>query len=113
MDMTRTLPRPVPREAVLIVNAHSRRGRDLFREAAAKLEMSGIRLTASHAVKDPRQLIPTMQKAVADGAPMIIVGGGDGSAPPTASRARSASRSTSTARSRSSPPAAGAGSTSA
>jgi YegS/Rv2252/BmrU family lipid kinase len=78
MNMTRTL-RPVPREAVLIVNAHSRRGRDLFRDAAAKLEMSGVRLLAAHAVKDPRQLIPTMRKAVADGAPMIIVGGGDGS----------------------------------
>ncbi|HEY0447160.1 MAG TPA: YegS/Rv2252/BmrU family lipid kinase [Allosphingosinicella sp.] len=77
--MTRSLTRPVPREAVLIVNVHSRRGRDLFREATAKLEMSGIRLIASHPIKDPRQLIPTMRKAVSDGAPMIIVGGGDGS----------------------------------
>ena len=30
-----TAARPVPKEAVLIVNAHSRRGRALFREAVA------------------------------------------------------------------------------
>ncbi|HEX8641293.1 MAG TPA: diacylglycerol kinase family protein [Allosphingosinicella sp.] len=71
--------RPVPREGVLIVNAQSRRGRELFREASAKLEMAGIRLVAAHAVRDPNQLIPTMQSAVRSGAPMVIVGGGDGS----------------------------------
>ena len=72
-------PRPVPREGVLIVNAHSRRGRELFRQALARLEEAGIRITAAHAVRDPRRLIPTMQDAVRSGAPMVIVGGGDGS----------------------------------
>ncbi len=48
-----TTPRPVPKEAVLIVNAHSRKGQDLFREASAKLEMAGVKLIAAHAVKDP------------------------------------------------------------
>jgi YegS/Rv2252/BmrU family lipid kinase len=71
--------RPVPKQAVLIVNAHSRRGRDLFREASAKLEMAGVELTAAHAVKNPKLLNQTVRKAVADGAPMVIVGGGDGS----------------------------------
>ena len=71
--------RPVPREAVLVVNAHSRRGRDLFREAKAKLRAAGITLLDSHAVTDPNKLIETMQKAVQSGAPMVIVGGGDGS----------------------------------
>ena len=71
--------KPVPREAVLIVNAHSRRGLALFEEAATKLEAAGIRLIESHAVQDPRKLIPTVKQAVIDGAPMIIVGGGDGS----------------------------------
>jgi YegS/Rv2252/BmrU family lipid kinase len=71
--------RPVPKEAILIVNAHSRRGEDLFREAKAKLGQAGIRLIDAHALKDPRMLVPTMQQAVASGAPMIIVGGGDGS----------------------------------
>ena len=71
--------RSVPRSAVLVVNAHSRRGRALFREAVRKLEAAGIELIAAHAVRDPKQLIPTMKEAVRSGAPMIIVGGGDGS----------------------------------
>jgi YegS/Rv2252/BmrU family lipid kinase len=71
--------RPVPKEAVLIVNAHSRKGQDLFREASAKLEMAGVKLIAAHAVKDPSTLNDTVRRAVREGAPMIIVGGGDGS----------------------------------
>ena len=75
MDMYRT----VPREAVLIVNAHSRRGRDLFEQARTKLEEAGVKLTAAHAVRDPNDLNDTVRAAVRDGAPMVIVGGGDGS----------------------------------
>ena len=71
--------RPVPRQAVLVVNANSRRGRALFREAKDKLEEAGIELIQTYPVKNPRDLIPTMRKAVASGAPMVIVGGGDGS----------------------------------
>ena len=69
----------LPREAVLVVNAHSRRGQDLFEEATAKLEMAGVRLIASHALRNPKKLVPTVRQAVQDGAPMVIVGGGDGS----------------------------------
>ena len=72
-------PSPVPREAVLVVNAHSRKGRSLFRKAVFRLREAGIRLTAAHAVRDPSKLIPTVKQAVKDGAPMVIVGGGDGS----------------------------------
>jgi YegS/Rv2252/BmrU family lipid kinase len=71
--------RPVPREAVLIVNARSRKGRGLFREAKRLLEEAGVKLIAAHGVKDPRQLKSKVDKAVEDGAPMVIVGGGDGS----------------------------------
>jgi len=71
--------KPVPSEAVLIVNAHSRRGRALFRRAVFRLREAGIRLTAAHAVRKPRDLIPTVKEAVRGGAPMVIVGGGDGS----------------------------------
>jgi YegS/Rv2252/BmrU family lipid kinase len=71
--------RPVPREAVLIVNAHSRKGRDLFRQAEAKLQAAGVRLIAAHAIKKPSTLPDVMRQAVRDGAPMVIVGGGDGS----------------------------------
>ena len=72
-------PRPVPRQAVLVVNAHSRRGQALFREAVQKLEAAGVELLASHALRDPRRLVPTVKEAVRTGAPMVIVGGGDGS----------------------------------
>lgn len=71
--------KPVPRQAVLVVNAHSRKGQALFREAEQKLRDAGVQLIASHAVRDPKQLVPTMKDAVRSGAPMVIVGGGDGS----------------------------------
>ncbi len=73
------MTKPIPRRAVLVVNAHSRRGRALFRDAVRKLEAAGIELAAAHAVRNPKRLIPTMQEAVRSGAPMVIVGGGDGS----------------------------------
>ncbi|MEG8221763.1 MAG: diacylglycerol kinase [Sphingomonadales bacterium RIFCSPLOWO2_12_FULL_63_15] len=71
--------RPLPREAALIVNAHSRRGQDLYAQAKQKLEEAGVRLVAAHAVEDPSQMDRTVRQAIADGAPMVIVGGGDGS----------------------------------
>jgi len=71
--------RPVPREAVLVVNAHSRRGDQLYRDACDRLEAAGIRITDAHLVHDRQHLVPVVRKAVEAGAPMIIVGGGDGS----------------------------------
>jgi YegS/Rv2252/BmrU family lipid kinase len=73
------LSRPVPKEAVLVVNAASRKGQALFREASDKLRDAGIALTSAFALRDPRLLVPTVKEAVASGAPMVIVGGGDGS----------------------------------
>lgn len=70
---------PVPREAVLIVNARSRRGEALFVQAREKLQAAGIRLIAAHPVHDPDLLDDTVRHAIASGAPMVIVGGGDGS----------------------------------
>ncbi len=71
--------RPVPKEAVLVVNARSRKGRRLFRTAVVKLREAGITLISAHAVRRPRDLVPTVKAAVRAGAPMVIVGGGDGS----------------------------------
>jgi YegS/Rv2252/BmrU family lipid kinase len=71
--------KPVPKDAVLVVNAHSRKGEALFHQAKDKLEAAGIRLIAAHAVHDPSKLNDTVRQAVRDGAPMVIVGGGDGS----------------------------------
>ncbi|MDB5717963.1 MAG: putative diacylglycerol kinase [Sphingomonas bacterium] len=70
---------PLPREAVLIINVRSRKGRKLFREACRKLRAAGITLTATYALRDPKKLEPTVRQAVSDGAKMLIVGGGDGS----------------------------------
>ncbi|RZJ95217.1 MAG: YegS/Rv2252/BmrU family lipid kinase [Novosphingobium sp.] len=70
---------PSPREAVLVVNAHSRRGEKLFQAARDKLVAAGVTLTEAHAVHDPDDLVPTVRSAIVGGAPMVIVGGGDGS----------------------------------
>ena len=70
---------PLPRQAVLIVNARSRKGRKLFRRACRGLKAAGIEIIRSHAVRDPAKLKVHVCEAVADGAPMVIVGGGDGS----------------------------------
>lgn len=69
----------LPKHAVLIVNAMSRSGGDAFENAKTLLQESGIELIAAHAITDPEQMQPTVRKALADKAPMIIVGGGDGS----------------------------------
>lgn len=69
----------LPREAALVVNAHSRKGQDLFESAKARLEEIGINLVAAHAVTQPAELDNVVRKVVADGAPMVIIGGGDGS----------------------------------
>ena len=74
-----TPPSVVPRDAVLIVNAHSRKGERLFRGARAKLKAAGMNLIAAHAVKDPSRLTGLVVDAIDQGAPMVIIGGGDGS----------------------------------
>ena len=68
--------KPIPREAVLVVNARSRKGRALFRRAVFRLREAGIRLRSAHAVRKTKALIPTVKQAVRSGAPMVIVGGG-------------------------------------
>lgn len=69
----------LPRRAVLIVNARSRKGRKLFRQACRSLKTAGVEIIRSHAVRDPGKLPGYVADAVRDGAPMVIVGGGDGS----------------------------------
>lgn len=51
----------------------------MFNDAKARLEAAGITLTGAHAVRDPARLRATVRAAVQSGAPMVIVGGGDGS----------------------------------
>lgn len=69
----------LPKTATLIVNAQSRRGRDLFEQAKSLIEASGITLDAAYALDKPNKLPATVKAAVDAGSAMIIVGGGDGS----------------------------------
>ncbi|MDQ3144138.1 MAG: diacylglycerol kinase [Pseudomonadota bacterium] len=56
----------------------SRRGEAAFEEVRDKLIAAGIELIESHAVHEPEEMDATVKEAIAK-APMVILGGGDGS----------------------------------
>lgn len=68
----------LPRKAILVVNAMSRRGEEAFEPAKAKLKAAGVDLIEAHAVRDPADMDKTVKAAI-EKAPMVIIGGGDGS----------------------------------
>lgn len=68
----------LPKQAILVVNAMSRRGADVFEEARDKLVAAGVELIEAHAVTEPDKMDGTIRHAI-EKAPMVIVGGGDGS----------------------------------
>src|SRR5687767_3561782 len=72
------MSKALPKKAILIVNARSRRGAEAFDEARAKLELAGVELLDAQAIKDPKRMGAAIRKAI-KAAPMVIVGGGDGS----------------------------------
>jgi len=72
------MSKPVPKKAILVVNAMSRKGADAFEEAREKLIAAGVDLLDSKAVERPEDMDSTIIDAI-DRAPMVIVGGGDGS----------------------------------
>jgi YegS/Rv2252/BmrU family lipid kinase len=67
----------LPKQAILIVNTASRNGRDAFEPAREKLTAAGVELIDARAVDEPAHLPGEVRTAV-DRAPMVIVGGGDG-----------------------------------
>lgn len=69
----------LPKRAVLVVNAMSRNGEAAFDQARQLLEERGVELLEAHAITDPDEMRPTVRRALASNAPMIVVGGGDGS----------------------------------
>lgn len=69
----------LPRQAALIVNTKSRKGRAAFRDACRLLKEAGVKLVVEKAVRNPRDLPAEVRKAVEAEVPMVIVGGGDGS----------------------------------
>ena len=62
---------------MLVVNALSRSGEAAFEQACGKLTAAGIELLDAHAVHNPEVMEPIVKAAIAK-APMVIVGGGDG-----------------------------------
>lgn len=66
------------RQAVLMVNTRSRKGRLLFSNAVRELALRGISLTAAHPVRDPARFPALAREAMAGGSRLIVVGGGDG-----------------------------------
>lgn len=68
----------LPRQAALVVNAKSRKGRRLFRTACQLLEQAGVDLVRAEAIRKPDKLPARVKAAIASGVPMVIVGGGDG-----------------------------------
>ena len=70
-------PTRPPKQAILIVNAKSRQGAEAFDRARVLLADAGIELIDAKAVKDPRRIAGLVKKAI-KAAPMVILGGGDG-----------------------------------
>jgi YegS/Rv2252/BmrU family lipid kinase len=67
----------LPRQAILIVNAMSRRGEEAFAAARDQLVEAGIDLIDSRALDDASRIDAEIKGAIAR-APMVVVGGGDG-----------------------------------
>jgi YegS/Rv2252/BmrU family lipid kinase len=67
----------LPKRAMLVINAQSRRGEAAFDEVRDKLAAAGIEVIDGQAVEDPEVMERAVKAAIAK-APMVIVGGGDG-----------------------------------
>lgn len=68
----------LPKRAILVANAKSRKGDAAFDEARKGLTSAGIELIEAHAMTEPGEMDQAIRQAVGK-APMVIVGGGDGS----------------------------------
>lgn len=66
------------KQAVLIVNTHSRKGERLFFRSLDLLQMQGIDVIASYPVRKPERLRQVVQEIIDQGHHQIILGGGDG-----------------------------------
>ena len=70
--------RALPKNAILIVNAGSRKGADVFDQARDKLIAAGVDLLEAKKCKTAKSMETAVKQALKK-APMVIVGGGDGS----------------------------------
>jgi YegS/Rv2252/BmrU family lipid kinase len=65
-------------EVALVVNAASRRGRDALDRTRALLVGAGVERVRTHAVRSGAELGATLDRVVAEGPRLLVVGGGDG-----------------------------------
>lgn len=56
---------PLPKQAILIVNAMSRSGAEVFDEVRDKLVASGIDVIEAHAIANPDEMEPAVRNAIA------------------------------------------------
>ncbi|HWA84467.1 MAG TPA: YegS/Rv2252/BmrU family lipid kinase [Fimbriimonadaceae bacterium] len=66
------------RQAALICNSRSRRGKEWFPAAKRFLLSEGFDLAIAANLRDPRRVRSLTEQAVQRGLPLVIVGGGDG-----------------------------------
>jgi diacylglycerol kinase (ATP) len=66
------------RRAVLVVNAHSRRGRRFYDSARERLRTAGFTLLNAYPVDRPGELEKTLAAAIDSGPDLLVAGGGDG-----------------------------------
>ena len=68
------LPQPV----LFLVNGHSRQGREQFEPALALLREAGLPIKEAILASDKAETERLLQREIAEGANMVIAGGGDG-----------------------------------
>jgi diacylglycerol kinase (ATP) len=80
MRTKRQLTEAIQRErrAALVVNAHSRRGRQFYDQTRERLLAAGFELLGDYPLEQPAELGRTIGAALATGADLLVAGGGDG-----------------------------------
>jgi diacylglycerol kinase (ATP) len=68
----------LPYPALLLVNGHSRTGRQMFGEAISALREAGIEIKEAHLSRDQTETGQLLKREIEEGAQLVICGGGDG-----------------------------------
>lgn len=68
----------LPQPALFIVNGHSRQGREQFGPALSALREAGLHIKEAILARDKAETQRLLQREIAEGANMVIAGGGDG-----------------------------------
>ena len=66
------------KRAIVIVNTRSRRGKEWYPQVLEALPKHGVTVERATAFTDGKQMVKATREAIASHAPLIIVGGGDG-----------------------------------